>query len=131
MFFFSSRRRHTRYWRDWSSDVCSSDVAWLVHRRFWRTHPTVALWIAFILASAAAAAVGRIGFGIYHASRYAINSSCLVVLLFLSFWVLARPRGGRVVAGAVVAAALASFAGTWVRWERASDYSFRGRLLAK
>src|SRR3712207_3857299 len=23
---FSSRRRHTRYWRDWSSDVCSSDL---------------------------------------------------------------------------------------------------------
>src|SRR3712207_5045888 len=22
LFFFSSRRRHTRYWRDWSSDVC-------------------------------------------------------------------------------------------------------------
>src|SRR3712207_9525371 len=27
VFFFSSRRRHTRYWRDWSSDVCSSDLA--------------------------------------------------------------------------------------------------------
>src|SRR3712207_7495994 len=26
-FFFSSRRRHTRYWRNWSSDVCSSDLA--------------------------------------------------------------------------------------------------------
>src|SRR5581483_8689812 len=25
-FFFSSGRRHTRYWRDWSSDVCSSDL---------------------------------------------------------------------------------------------------------
>src|ERR1035437_1710168 len=25
-FFFSSRRRHTRYWVDWSSDVCSSDL---------------------------------------------------------------------------------------------------------
>src|SRR5438445_5874043 len=25
-FFFSSRRRHTRYWRDWSSDMCSSDL---------------------------------------------------------------------------------------------------------
>src|SRR3712207_1024738 len=25
-FFFSSRRRHTRYWRDRSSDVCSSDL---------------------------------------------------------------------------------------------------------
>src|SRR5947209_3732556 len=23
----TSRRRHTRYWRDWSSDVCSSDLA--------------------------------------------------------------------------------------------------------
>src|SRR5690606_40546598 len=26
--FFSSRRRHTRFSRDWSSDVCSSDLAW-------------------------------------------------------------------------------------------------------
>src|SRR3712207_9446457 len=25
---FSSRRRHARYWRDWSSDVCSSDLRW-------------------------------------------------------------------------------------------------------
>src|SRR5436309_2518902 len=30
-FFFSSRRRHTRFSRDWSSDVCSSDLA--VRRR--------------------------------------------------------------------------------------------------
>src|SRR5690349_23445096 len=27
MFFFSSRRRHTRSLRDWSSDVCSSDLS--------------------------------------------------------------------------------------------------------
>src|SRR5947209_183375 len=43
-FFFSSRRRHTRYWRDWNSDVCSSDlkatvmiarvVAFALHQRF-------------------------------------------------------------------------------------------------
>src|SRR5260370_15514273 len=26
-FFFSSRRRHTRFKCDWSSDVCSSDLA--------------------------------------------------------------------------------------------------------
>src|SRR5690606_42042394 len=26
-FFFSSRRRHTTFSRDWSSDVCSSDLA--------------------------------------------------------------------------------------------------------
>src|SRR5216684_7062295 len=29
-FFFSSRRRHTRCSRDWSSDVCSSDLAGVV-----------------------------------------------------------------------------------------------------
>src|SRR5690606_19548252 len=27
-FFFSSRRRHTRFSRDWSSDVCSSDLVY-------------------------------------------------------------------------------------------------------
>src|SRR2546422_2236162 len=35
VFFFSSRRRHTRCSRDWSSDVCSSDLdnfAWLADR---------------------------------------------------------------------------------------------------
>src|SRR5581483_1890631 len=28
-----SRRRHTRYWRDWSSDVCSSDLLKLMATR--------------------------------------------------------------------------------------------------
>src|SRR3712207_5439470 len=36
-FFFSSRRRHTRYWRDWSSDVCSSDL--VVTEELQRTFP--------------------------------------------------------------------------------------------
>src|SRR5438067_7167420 len=31
-FFFSSRRRHTRSKRDWSSDVCSSDLCLLTGR---------------------------------------------------------------------------------------------------
>src|SRR2546429_5230556 len=33
IFFFSSRRRHTRCSRDWSSDVCSSDLLLLSHGR--------------------------------------------------------------------------------------------------
>src|SRR5690606_39581755 len=35
-FFFSSRRRHTRFSRDWSSDVCSSDLGgtWLPRQKF-------------------------------------------------------------------------------------------------
>src|SRR2546430_3594775 len=32
-FFFSSRRRHTRFDCDWSSDVCSSDLVFPVFRR--------------------------------------------------------------------------------------------------
>src|SRR5690606_40834865 len=43
MFFFSSRRRHTRFSRDWSSDVCSSDLhqfrhAHLAHHKFTMLH---------------------------------------------------------------------------------------------
>src|SRR5690606_18113362 len=36
IFFFSSRRRHTRFSRDWSSDVCSSDLSvFRFHRNFY------------------------------------------------------------------------------------------------
>src|SRR5437868_5992798 len=38
MFFFSSRRRHTISKRDWSSDVCSSDLAFsftLLRKKFY------------------------------------------------------------------------------------------------
>src|SRR3989440_9192481 len=37
LFFFSSRRRHTRSDRDWSSDVCSSDLV----VKFYTLYPSV------------------------------------------------------------------------------------------
>src|SRR2546430_5665093 len=39
-FFFSSRRRHTRFDCDWSSDVCSSDLLLASHflAYYWRRH---------------------------------------------------------------------------------------------
>src|SRR5690349_23468451 len=37
-FFFSSRRRHTRSLRDWSSDVCSSDLQYLESDYFTEVH---------------------------------------------------------------------------------------------
>src|SRR5437879_11475611 len=40
LFFFSSRRRHTRYIGDWSSDVCSSDLVFTVSRDFVRSIQT-------------------------------------------------------------------------------------------
>src|SRR5699024_11325244 len=36
MFFFSSRRRHTRSKRDWSSDVCSSDLESEDSKTYWK-----------------------------------------------------------------------------------------------
>src|SRR6266852_8178694 len=40
-FFFSSRRRHTRCYRDWSSDVCSSDLLLLAEARIRVVAPEV------------------------------------------------------------------------------------------
>src|SRR2546429_3741594 len=47
-FFFSSRRRHTRCSRDWSSDVCSSDLLSvdLGHTEEWLGARRALLWIA-------------------------------------------------------------------------------------
>src|SRR5256886_11247003 len=47
LFFFSSRRRHTRFDCDWSSDVCSSDLtAWrmVVTRAQVVSGETVLIW---------------------------------------------------------------------------------------
>src|SRR3989475_61314 len=46
-FFFSSRRRHTRFDCDWSSDVCSSDLLadrWEPARQLVRAHVWLLLW---------------------------------------------------------------------------------------
>src|SRR5437764_6578058 len=58
-FFFSSRRRHTRYIGDWSSDVCSSDLRGeLAAAEDWLTRPVapldtdLAAWVSFQVAFA-------------------------------------------------------------------------------
>src|SRR6267378_6068705 len=46
-FFFSSRRRHTRSLRDWSSDVCSSDLGYVDpgHEQEAASHAWADVWI--------------------------------------------------------------------------------------
>src|SRR2546430_12196591 len=50
-FFFSSRRRHTRFDCDWSSDVCSSDLdGWADRKRKnviadLAAHPNISMWV--------------------------------------------------------------------------------------
>src|SRR3712207_8701203 len=53
MCFFSSRRRHTRYWRDWSSDVCSSDLSWSYPEQGFFEVFGVPLYSGFMYASVA------------------------------------------------------------------------------
>src|SRR5204862_3181336 len=49
LFFFSSRRRHTRSLRDWSSDVCSSDLdMWQMVRRLRESGVTIILTTHYI-----------------------------------------------------------------------------------
>src|SRR5436305_11945654 len=55
-FFFSSRRRHTRCGRDWSSDVCSSDLAESTYRN-------LADLVAYAKANPGAVTVGTSGHG--------------------------------------------------------------------
>src|SRR5207248_5955994 len=54
LFFFSSRRRHTRSYGDWSSDVCSSDLR-RMRRRERSSAPTAATACAGVGRSPAAA----------------------------------------------------------------------------
>src|SRR2546430_11820415 len=51
LFFFSSRRRHTRFDCDWSSDVCSSDLPSLI--------------VGFAFGASFAALFAQLGGGIY------------------------------------------------------------------
>src|SRR5438876_3063897 len=47
-FFFSSRRRHTRWTGDWSSDVCSSDLGESAFRAELARRPAVAKQAALL-----------------------------------------------------------------------------------
>src|SRR5947207_11906594 len=54
VFFFSSRRRHTRSLCDWSSDVCSSDLQSATGRRTQMTGALTVLGIVVVLVILAA-----------------------------------------------------------------------------
>src|SRR5437868_1293951 len=53
-FFFSSRRRHTRSKRDWSSDVCSSDLCATASWPAWLTSAARPSWLKMAITSTTA-----------------------------------------------------------------------------
>src|SRR5256886_10576017 len=77
-FFFSSRRRHTRFDCDWSSDVCSSDLgAW-----------------AAVGASVITAVVIELLFQITPGEREALEGFTMLlataVLFYVSYWLVSK-----------------------------------------
>src|SRR5437016_11108274 len=72
IFFFSSRRRHTRLVSDWSSDVCSSDLITRLH-----------LADAFLI-RAAVAGEPRCMLGKHVARKIDLKSPAARVVFFLS-----------------------------------------------
>src|SRR5690606_40134390 len=61
-FFFSSRGRHTRFSRDWSSDVCSSDLAVVRVTFSGEVDPASVTTGSVTLTGPAGPVAGRIGF---------------------------------------------------------------------
>jgi len=105
--------------------------AWLYGRGLWKLSIVVNAWIAFLVASIAAASAARVEFGVIYSSRYAISSTVLLVIAFLAAAALTgpwtRPRAWL----AIAACAAASVAIDASSWAGATEFSADGRLLVK
>jgi len=106
-------------------------LAWLTWKGAWKAHPTAAAWIGFLVVSAGAAAAGRAGWGVFHASRYAIYSTCLVVLVLLGWHEITRPWRPRTMAFALAVSIAFSLTVTWMSWPGVALYAVNTRLLGK
>src|SRR6266487_6061553 len=88
VFFFSSRRRHTRWTGDWSSDVCSSDLggpaelrnlaARLFAQRLDRARPLWEEWLLEGLADGRWAIISKV----HHAMVDGVGGTDLMTLVF-------------------------------------------------
>jgi hypothetical protein len=106
-------------------------VIWMAWQGLWRKHPTVFLWIAFILVTAAAVAVARVGFGLHHGSRYAVNAAQLMALLVFGTYVLTQPWRPGFEKAALVACMVAWAGIMLLAAPEMRERSFKGRLLVE
>src|SRR6266702_6801707 len=92
LFFFSSRRRHTRWPRDWSSDVCSSDLLLAAMAVGGVVGGLVAGWVTGRLggrvAVIAGLAIEAAAWLLLAFTRNAVVAGLLLCLLWVSFAVL-------------------------------------------
>src|SRR2546428_1522368 len=98
IFFFSSRRRHTRSDRDWSSDVCSSDLRPSDESSFFGPNPLeVSLVALAVLALSAITHFARVHLPIRALGRLTLGKILLIVLVavlgVISVFQPGPPRG--------------------------------------
>src|SRR2546422_719077 len=139
-FFFSSRRRHTRCSRDWSSDVCSSDLQARTHLlraqcndAYWHgifggvyaPHLRTPLWKELIQAETAADRHTTGGF-LPHLERADFDTDGVEELVFAGpeYHALLRPAGG----GTLVALDFRSAAATLVNSMTRRPEAYHARL---
>src|SRR3712207_103503 len=107
-FFFSSRRRHTRYWRDWSSDVCSSDLPLALARLFDPALPDIPARMPGVELHATAAATMLFGRSLTRPSYGRQAALVLLAIVLAALPVLfMRPLLGFAGAAAVAVGVLA------------------------
>src|SRR5689334_24204674 len=95
LFFFSSRRRHTRWNCDWSSDVCSSDLTLLAHvvsRKLWGWSAALAFTVSGLFLIPECAFVGANVLKIADGGWFPMLIGAIVLLL-LTTWKRGREIG--------------------------------------
>lgn len=106
-------------------------LGWVTWKGLWRRHPTVYLWIVFVLVSAAAVAAARVGFGLHYGSRYAVNPALLMAILAFAIYSLSRPWRPKLDVLAMGAAGVLWAAILLVSLPLIQERAFRGRLLVE
>jgi hypothetical protein len=106
-------------------------LGWVTWKGLWRRHPTVYLWIVFVLVSSATVAAARVGFGLHFGSRYSVNAALLMAILAFAIYSLTRPWRPNLDLLAMGAAGLLWAAILIVSLPLIQERAFRGRLLVE
>lgn len=106
-------------------------IGWITWKGYWRRHPTVFLWLAFVLLSTATITTARAGFGLFQGSRYAVNSALLMTLLLFAIYSLTGPWSRRVCLSVFVAAGVLSLTISYAALPEIRERTFRASLLTE